>query len=174
MVNASPEEAASAYHRNRDRPAPHNLYLRPTRLPGGAVGPAAAPLRFGPSPTAGTPAASYGAAGFAVTWSSADRRWLLSMDGTPLVTDTGRARAATVVWQHVDVTTDESIEDVHGTVSPVVHTVGDGRAVVLRDGQRFTGTWSRPTVRSPTTFRTGDGRELPLAAGPVWVLLTPE
>jgi hypothetical protein len=177
LVNASPAQAASAYYRDRDRPAPHNLYVRSARLPDGAQGPAVAPLRFGPAPVAGTPTSShriqYRAATFDFTWSEAGQQWLVSMNGTPLMsTDTGRVRAATVAWQQVEVTTSESIEDAHGTVSPVARTVGSGQAVVLRDGQRFTGTWSRPTAQSPTTFHTADGQELPLAPGPVWVLLT--
>lgn len=178
IVNAAPAQSAGAYYRDRDRRAPHNLYVRPARLPDGAEAPAVAPLRFGPAPGAGVPTATeqvrYRAAVFGFAWSTADARWLVSMNGTPLTcTDTGRVTAATVVWQRVAVTTNEAIEDVRGTVSPVARTVGSGPAVVLRDGQRFTGTWSRPTAQSPTTFHTADGRELPLAAGPVWVLLTP-
>jgi hypothetical protein len=44
---------------------------------------------------------------------------------------------------------------------------------VLRDGRVFDGTWSRQTEDAPTRFRTAAGAELPLAAGPVWVLLVP-
>ena len=178
LVNAAPAQAASAYYRDRDRQAPHNLYLRPARLPGGAAGPAVAPLRFGPAPAGGVPTGTerfgFRAAEFGFTWSAADARWLVTMNGAPVTTtDSGRVTAATVVCQRVTVTTSEPIEDAHGTVSPVAHTVGSGPAVVLRDGKRYPGTWSRPTASSPTTFRTVAGQELPLAAGPVWVLLTP-
>ena len=31
-------------------------------------------------------------------------------------------------------------------------SVGAGRAIVLRNGQSFDGTWSRPTSESGTTF----------------------
>lgn len=178
LVDASPAEAAPAYYRDRDRPSPHNLYVRPARLPGGAEGPAVAPLRFGPAPVVGVPTEDYRvryrAATFAFTWSSSDRRWLVSLDGTPLVSaDTGRVAAATVVWQQVEITTSEPGEDNRAGGSPVARTVGSGQAVVLRDGQRYAGTWARPTAQSPTTFHTVDGRELPLAPGPVWVLLAP-
>lgn len=137
-----------------------------------------APLRFGPAPVAGVPTETYRvpyqAATFAFTWSASDGRWLVSMNRTPLVsTDTGHVGAATVVWQQVEVTTSEPGEDNRAGGSPVARTVGSGEADVLRDGQRYTGTWSRPTAQSPTTFHTADGQELPLAAGSVWVLLTP-
>lgn len=178
VVNASPADATSAYYRDRDRPAPHNLYVHPAQLPGGAAGPAVAPLRFGPAPAGGEAVATqqvrYRTATYVFTWSTSHRRWLVSMNGTPLMsTEKGRVEAATVVWQQVEVTTSEPGEDSRAGGSPVARTVGSGQATVLRDGLRFTGTWSRPTAQSPTTFLTADGHELPLATGPVWVLLAP-
>ncbi len=173
VVNASPEEDARAYHRDRDRPAPHNLYVRTADLPGGAQAPREPPLRFGPAPGGGTTTATHEAAGFTFTWSAPAGRWLVSTDGTPFTaTGTGRLGAATVVSQRVRVSTTEPGEDARGG-SPVAHTVGTGEAVVLRDGRRFTGTWSRPDADAPTTFRTADGQDLPLATGPVWVVLLP-
>jgi len=177
LVNASPAQA-SAYYRDGHRPAPHNLFVRTNRLPDGARAPAVAPLRFGPAPAAGVPTTSYRvsyqAATFAFAWSASDGRWQVSMNGTPVAdTDTGRAQAATVVWQPVPVTSTDPGEDSRAGGSPVAHTVGSGQAVMLRDGQSFTTTWSRPAQQSPTTFHTADGQELPLAPGPVWVLLTP-
>ncbi len=178
IVDASPAQAPAAFHRDTSRPAPHNLYLDPADLPRGAAAPAEPPLRFGAAPPAGEATGSqeitFQAARYTFTWSAGEHRWLVSMDGTPLVcTDSGRVSAATVVRQEVVVTTTEPIQDAHGTVSPVARTVGHGAALVLRDGRRFAGTWSRPAPGSPTTFRTTGGEDLPLAAGPVWVLLTP-
>ena len=48
-----------------------------------------------------------------------------------------------------------------------------GPATVLRDGRAFEGTWSRPSPEDGTQFTTGSGQPLPLAEGPVWVLLVP-
>jgi hypothetical protein len=178
LVNASPAEAAGAYQRDPDRAAPHNLFVRPSELPGGAKAPAQPPLRYGAAPAGGTRTigkdVAFTAARYAFTWSAGQRRWLVSLDGTPLVTtDSGRVTAATVVVQHVALDTSEPIEDAHGTVSPVAVTVGTGAAEVLRDGKDFTGTWTRPDPASPTRFHTTSGADLPLADGPVWVLLTP-
>lgn len=177
LVNASPQEAPSAYYRDSSRAVPHNEYLQPARLPGTTRAPAEPPLRFGPAPGAGTPTATYQvtypAARFGFTWSASTGRWLVTMDGTPVVdTATGQVGAATVVQQHVQVTLSAPGQESLTGGTPVAHTVGSGQAVVLRDGQSFSGTWSRPTAQSPTTFHTADGRELPLASGPVWVLLT--
>jgi hypothetical protein len=178
LVNASPAEAAGAYYRAPGRAAPHNLFLRPADLPGGAKAPAQPPLQLGDAPAGGTPTTAedvaFTAARYAFTWSAGQRRWLVSLDGTPLVTtDSGRVTAATVVVQHVTLDTSEPIEDAHGTVSPVAVTVGTGAAEVLRDGKSYPGTWTRPDPASPTRFHTASGGELPLADGPVWVLLTP-
>jgi hypothetical protein len=178
LVNASPDEAGAAFHRSRDRRAPHNLYVRPSELPGGATGPAEAPLLFGAAPEGGTPAAghdvAFEAARFGFTWSAPDGRWRIAMNGSPMTsTESGPLTAATVVVQHVVVTSGEAGEDAAGSPSPVARTVGSGQSEVLRDGRVFDGTWSRPEADAPTRFRTAEGAELPLAAGPVWVLLVP-
>jgi hypothetical protein len=96
------------------------------------------------------------------------------MNGSPMTsTESGPLTAATVVVQRVVVTAGETGEDAAGSASPVAQTVGSGQSEVLRDGRVFAGTWSRPAPDAPTRFRTAAGTELPLAAGPVWVLLVP-
>jgi hypothetical protein len=178
LVNAPPARASRAYHRNGARPAPHNLYVRPANLPRGARAPAQPPLAIGAAPGGGRPASrqdvGFQAAHYTFTWSARAHRWLVSLDGRPLIsTESGRVTAATVVIQRVKLIARERIEDARGAVSPVAATVGHGRAFVLRDGRRFTGTWSRPGPRAPTRFHTVAGLDLPLARGPVWVLLVP-
>jgi hypothetical protein len=178
LINASPAEAPGAFHRDSGRPAPHNLYVRPRALPGGAKAPAEPVLAFGAAPATGTSAArldiAFRSARFGFTWSAAANRWLVWMDGTPLVsTESGQLGAATVIEQRVEVTTAESADDVAGQASPVVRTVGHGDAVVLRDGRRFDATWTRPAASAPTRFHTTDGGPFPLAPGPVWILLVP-
>lgn len=163
LVNASPAEASGAYYRDSSRPAPHNLYLRPQRLPGGAV-PAVQPvLQFGPAPLPGMAVGRvdipFRAAAFGFTWSPDSGRWLVAMDGTPMTsTESGRLGAATVIEQWVGVD---------------ARTVGQGAATILRDGQRFDATWTRPDISAPTRFHTASGAGLPLAPGPVWILLAP-
>jgi hypothetical protein len=178
LINASGERLVRAFHRNRSRPSPHNLYVRPANLPRGARGPVQPPLQAGAAPGGGHPTTrqdvGFRAARYQFTWSARAHRWLVSLDGRPLTsTESGRVGAATVVIQRVKLITHERIEDAAGAVSPVVRTIGTGEAVVLRDGRRFTGTWSRPGPRAPTRFHTKAGHDLPLAGGPVWVLLVP-
>jgi len=177
VVNASPAQAADAFFRAGTKGAPHNLFLRPAALPGGAAPPANAPLLTGSAPAGGVPvtqhAIGYPAARYTVTWSPRVHRWLITMDGTPVVsTESGRLTAATVVVQTVRVIAREGVDDARGNPSPVARTVGAGKAIVFRDGKSHTGTWSRATATSPTRFRTTGGAALPVADGPVWVFLT--
>ncbi len=107
-------------------------------------------------------------------WAPAEQRWLLSTDGTPDVDPAGvQHSAATVVVQEVTVTSSAN-RDVNGAPTPFVTVTGTGPATVLRDGQAFAASWSRPEGGSATTFTTGTAaRRLPMtfAPGPVWVVL---
>lgn len=178
LVNAAPDDAASAYHRSRNRRAPHNLYVTPAELPDGATAPAEAPLLFGAAPAGGVPTTThdvaFSAARFTFTWSAPDGRWHIAMNSEPATsTESGPLTAATVVVQRVVVTQGEAGEDAGRSASPVAQTVGSGQSDVLRDGRLFAGTWSRPSADAPTRYRTDGGADLPLASGPVWVLLLP-
>lgn len=178
LVNASPSEAPGAYYRDGDRAAPHNLFLRTGRLPGGARAPDEPALLFGAAPGSGVSVArfdiAFPSAGFGFVWSPANGQWLISMDGLPFVSsESGRLSAATVVVQRVSTGTSEVPEDARGQPSPVADTIGRGTATILRDGLRIDATWTRPAVSAPTRFHTAAGEPVPLAAGPVWILLVP-
>ena len=177
-----PSRAGAAYVRKGDRPAPHNLYLRPRKLlasgPASGIGaPGDIGFRFGAAPDGGRktdgrtvrfPAARYGFA-----WSAGRRRWLVSMDGSPAsTTDDGRLEAATVVVQYVRVR-DSGLGDSGGSVTPYTETVGSGRALVLRDGKEYEGRWRRSPATGGTTFTDADGKRLAFARGQVWVVLAP-
>lgn len=178
LVNASPSEVANAYSRDETRPDPHNLFLRPEKLPGSEPVTAGSLPESGPAPGPGVAASTasirFPAAAFDFTWSPERNRWLIVLDGEPLTSGgTARVEAATVVEQRVPVQVGERGES--GTVpnSPVAQTTGTGQATVWREGQRFPATWERPDPRSPTRFRTTAGQPLPPADGPLWILLVP-
>lgn len=176
LVNASPPEAPDAYFRNGERSAPHNLYVRPGELPSGSGRGVDQVLRFAPAPSGGTPVTehtvSYPSATLRFEWASAPGRWLVELNGTPMEsTEVGQLRAATVVVQRVSTRPGTAVRDVAGAPSPVLDTVGEGEATVLRDGRSFDARWSRPDPEAGTSFTTEAGQALPLAEGPVWVLL---
>lgn len=178
IIDASQGSVAKAYARQSTHPAPHNLYLHPDKLPA-ASPPGQPPLEFGAAPAGGAAATQqkvgYSAASFSFAWSASAGRWLVTMDGTPYrTTDAGQLGAATVVVQHVATHPEPWPEDSSGAIAPVAETVGTGSATVLRDGQSFAASWSRSAVDAPTRFTvTSSGADLPLANGPVWILLVP-
>jgi hypothetical protein len=156
---------------------PHNLYGDANSLRQGGAPPRDIGFRFGPTPPGGRPlqqtAVSYPATSVGLQWEPTAGRWLISMDGAPLLSASGpRPSATTVVLQRVGVR-DAGIRDAAGSPSPFAATVGSGEVVVLRDGQAFSGNWSRPAPDAATRYTLPDGSPLTFAPGPVWVVLIP-
>ncbi|MBK1782827.1 DUF3048 domain-containing protein [Prauserella cavernicola] len=178
LTAASEQRVPGAYFRDPARPMPHNLFVRPDRLPTGSGPGPDHVLPIGPAPEGGTPqghhTARFQAATYDFRWAAQQRRWQVSLDGSPLLTtEAGQASAHTVVVQRVATRAGAQVEDAAGSLSPVARTVGTGAVTVLRDGRAFEGTWSRPSAGEGTTFTTAAGDPLPRATGPVWVLLVP-
>ncbi|MFC4035576.1 DUF3048 domain-containing protein [Streptomyces polygonati] len=156
------------FFRNPDRPAPHNEYLRPKGLAGSGGVAKDIGLRFAAkTPAGGTPAtttsASMPAARFTFRWNGS--RYTIAMDGTrsPWTADN-------VIIQRV--TVKESRFHSRTGFVPFSATVGQGSAVVLRDGRSYAVRWSRPSETSGTTYRLG-GATLPLRPGRTWIILEP-
>lgn len=131
-------------------------------------------FRFGAAPAGGQAVAggsySWRAAEIDFEWSAEAGTWLQSMDGRPgEAAEGGRLAADTVVFQAVPVVPSPYV-DVNGARSPEVRPIGEGAVTVLRDGQAFTGTWSRPSAGDPTAFTAADGTPLTFAPGQTWVV----
>ena len=172
VLSVSEADESGAYFRGAGT-VPHNLFVRPEQLPDGAGWSPAAPLRFGPPPPGGRPSSgeeiSYPAA--AIGFRPVPGGWSVHMDGAPFATADGTPlRAGTVVLQEVDVR-GSALEDVAGNVSPFADTVGEGRAVVLRDGKSYEARWSRPVPETGTEYTTPGGAPVAFAPGQVWVVL---
>jgi hypothetical protein len=165
------------YYRNYDRIAPYNLYATTSTLLAEAKGASTAHsigFKFGPPPAGGqvmgSDTVTYPSAKFTFTWSQATNRWLVSMDGTPaMTTDGGQMSAATVVIQHTLVYKSGYLE--YGYPPPYATTVGQGTAVVLRNGQAYNVRWSRPNINGGTTYTTASGKPMTFAPGQVWIVL---
>jgi len=164
------------YFRSSSRIAPYNLYAKTRTLLGEAKSASKAKdigFRFGPAPASGKPASvyhvTYRSAAFEFRWSAAQHRWLVWMDGSAANAADGKQLGAhTIVVQYVKVGTSGFLE--HGGRPPFAHTVGSGRAVVLRNGRAYQVHWSRPNADGGTTFTLPDGRRMPFARGQVWVV----
>lgn len=99
-------------------------------------------------------------------------RYVRIIDGNRQTTADGAIISTpNVVIQYCDVRTSPGEVDVVGNPSKFTTSIGSGPTVVFRNGHRFIGRWSRPTLTSGTTLLSATGRPLPLAPGGTWVLL---
>lgn len=85
----------------------------------------------------------------------------------------GQQRASTVIVQSVK-QTGSGYGDRYGGKTPLIHSVGEGRAWVFRDGKRYNVRWSRPTAQDPTSYTMPDGTPMVLKPGQQWILLLPK
>ncbi len=178
VYDISQENAGGAYFRSGSKPIPYNLYADPRdllkRAPKAAK-PRDIGFRFGEAPPGGKPTRSFTArwpsATMGFTWSKKQKRWLASFDGLPdRAAEGGRLGGETVVVQYAR-TTRSKFRDFLGSYTPLIHTTGTGRALVLRDGKAYRAKWSRPSEKEGTTFTTPDGEPMTFAPGQVWVVL---
>jgi hypothetical protein len=172
------DAGSRGFRRAGDRPAPYNVIadLRTLRerAGDGVSVPSAVGYAFGPTPAGGRGASAvsvrWPASRLRATWSSGQRRWLVSMDGRAAKAPEGRRLGpTTLVVQRVDVVA-SPYRDVNRNTTPDSRTVGSGTALVLRDGRVYDARWSRPSDADPTTYTVG-GRPAVFAAGQVWVAL---
>ena len=174
--------AASAYTRDPNRPAPHDLYTSTQALWKAAKSRAGAPdpvFTFSPDirgksravRTVHLPFSSYSDVYW--KWSKRDNGWL-RFHGTQahLLEDGRQVSAQNVVVMQVEVRPG-AILDAAGNPSPVVTLTGSGKAYVFRDGRMIVGRWERPTLSDVTRFVAKDGTDIALAPGVTWVELLP-
>jgi hypothetical protein len=94
--------------------------------------------------------------------------------GTWKLSQAGRAipvAPANVIIQLVK-TRPSRFSDVHGMNTPFTVSTGTGKVVVLRDGQRISGTWTR-TGYGRTRLVDAAGKDILLKPGATWVMLQP-
>lgn len=176
-ISLSPSDRSSFYYRNLSKAAPHNQLLRLSAMMEketkvGAVKDVG--LTFNATPATGGTKTSY----FQASWSSArvsgtwtGKNWIVSFDGSLHrdAVNKGFLTPKTVVMQYVE-RKETKFGDKFGGKTPLLKSVGAGRAIVLRNGQSFDGTWSRPTNTSGTTFLFA-GAQIPFDVGQVMIVL---
>ena len=109
------------------------------------------------------------------TWDAPSNHWLLAYGGAPATVASGaQISSANVVIQTVQVTYGPWLENSSPNSFEVnSQLTGSGPVLVLRNGEEISGTWSRPSLSSPTTFTASNGTVIPLAPGPTWVEIVP-
>ena len=178
------DQAGGAIRRAPGRPPPHNLVADVASLRTVSDQPAAEPqwaFRAEPPP-GGTPTAdavlqftvgSRDDVEAAWAWRSERGVWERGQEGTRHRTLSGdQVAAENVVIVRVEVGSGGGV-DVTGSATVSMDLVGEGPAVILRNGQRYDGTWSKEGREAPFRWLRPDGEELPLAPGRTWVELLP-
>ncbi|MET8142310.1 DUF3048 domain-containing protein [Sphaerisporangium sp. NPDC005288] len=178
LYDVSDSAAPGAYFRQPGRVAPYNLFADTRKLL--AKAPKATKARdigltFGDAPEGGTPKKSftvkYPAATFTFTWAASQKRWLVTQDGKKdMAAEGGQLGAPTIVVQYAK-TTRSQFHDFTGSYTPLIHTTGTGKAVVLRDGKAYKAEWSRSSEKEGATFTTEGGEPMNLSPGQVWIVL---
>ncbi|NUR93167.1 MAG: DUF3048 domain-containing protein [Nonomuraea sp.] len=168
-----------AYFRQPGRVAPYNLFAYTKKLLSKAPEASKAKdigFTFGEAPASGgvdktSWTVRWPAARFTFDWSDARKQWMISQDGKKdLAAEGGQQSAPTVVIQYVQ-TVRSQFHDFHGSYTPLVKTIGKGRAIVLRDGKAYKANWSREDEEHGTTYTTEDGQPMNFTPGQVWVAL---
>lgn len=171
-----------AYDRVSSRPAPQNVYTSTQRIRDAAKDSAKVdvpPLEFDAAAATGGKAA----ASLVIPYTGAQRveyRWIdpayeRIQDGKPTTEgDSQKAvRPDTVVVIKTDITEVKSIvEDELGSFSLDIRSTGTGPVVILRDGQRFDGTWSREGT-DMYRFKDASGKPIKLKPGLTWIHVVP-
>jgi len=175
-------QSPTIYTRDSLRNAPTNMVLRADLLmekvaEDEKVVARSAPnaWTFGEKPESGTPISeakvSWPANTYEFRWSVEENRWTIFNTGVPNLSATGAPHSpTTIVIQKVKIVP-SMYGDRYGGVTPHSLTIGSGTGHILRDGEYFPATWSRPDAQSGTTWRALDGSELNFARGQVWVAL---
>jgi hypothetical protein len=176
-ISLSPSDRSTFYYRNLSKSAPHNQLLRLASMmeketkvaPIKDIG-----LTFNAAPATGGTKTTY----FQAAWSSArvsgswtGKSWTISFDGSIHRDAVNKSflTPKTIVLQYVE-RKETKYGDKFGGKTPLLKTVGSGRAIVLRNGQSFDGTWSRPTKEAGTIFSYA-GSQLAFDVGQVMIVL---
>jgi hypothetical protein len=178
LIDVSDSRVPGAYFRQPGRYAPYNLFANTKQLL--AAAPKATKEKdigftFGDAPEGGVPkktfSVKYPGARFTFGWSETAGKWLIWQDGQKdMAAEGGQLGAPTIVVQYVKTERSE-FHDLNDSYTPLMHTTGKGKAVVLRDGQAFKAEWSRDSEKDGTVFTTAAGEPMNFAPGQVWVVL---
>jgi hypothetical protein len=183
LVDLSEKVVPDAYHRDPEREPPHDLYTSTQELYAAAQSTEGAPLEifeYSDEAPSGGKAIREIHLRFSVhsdiswRWDGSARAWIRYDTGEPHVLSDGTPIRATNVVVQVIETVLTNIRDVNGARSPRVVAAGTGRAIILRGGKMYSGTWERPSLDDVTKFFDAKGDEIPLAPGNTWVELFPK
>jgi hypothetical protein len=172
LIEASRDSAPGLYRAGERRRDARNFFVVPARLgeKRGGAQPRDIGLRFGPLGHGA--AVSRLSASFSPSstirfrYSPSSHTWVVTQGSR-----TVPVSPANIIVQWVT-TKPSRFHDVHGMNTPLTISTGSGKSMVLRDGQRWSGTWKR-TGFGATHYRDVHGRDVLLRPGATWILLLP-
>lgn len=176
------DRGAVGFHRDNSRAAPYNLVANLAQI--SAAHKAAARVRnvgftwavVDPR-LALAPAAAYvntlvGSTPVSFAWDATTGLYERTAGGSPLLGASGAPVAKpNVLIQYTQITPDNADVDTAGSPATNTHTVGTGRVELFRSGKHIRGTWTRPSLSSPTTFADASGKPLLFAPGGTFMVL---
>jgi hypothetical protein len=184
LVDVGIDRQGGAYHRERGRPAPYNLFTSTQQLwaaaPPDAVPPGplfeyrpAGEALTGGQPAAGARVVYRRVVSTDVEWRFEGGAWVRTQNATAHVDAAGeRVTAANVVIQLTPYV-DTPFVDQSGEPVPEAELVGEGEVWVLMEGQVVVGRWRKPAPDARTEYLTADGQPIRLTPGRTWVELAP-
>ena len=184
MVDVGFDTASTAYFRDRDRQAPHNLMSSTPALfalapPGSIPPPALFTYRPVGTPATGVPTnvvritygGSAGSAPVEYHWDPATSTFLRFQKDTPHLDAAGvQVNPVNVIVQFVRYVDTGAVDSSGGSV-PEAELVGSGACWVLTGGTRIEGTWTRPSGEALTSFIDAAGAPILLTPGRTWIAL---
>lgn len=183
FIDVSGLTGPAGWARDPNRVGPYDFMARPAGLleRAAAIGEVSTAkdigLTFGDTPMVGGWAVNnvevkYPATQIAFDWDELEQGWVVLLDGEPDVdTYTKKPIRASSVVIPIVKQTSSGFTDKWGGVTPKQETIGEGAALVLRDGKAMWARWSRPSAQEGMRI-TKDGQDVALAPGQIWFVLT--
>jgi hypothetical protein len=169
------------FSRDSSRPAPYNVVSDLAKVSAATKGDgvrnvgftwAASDARMAAAKPAATVSTRVGSTRVGFVWDPKRARYVRTVNGRRILTGSGAPVAKpNVLVQFCEIKPDLTDRDVNRNPTMFTKTVGSGRVVLFRGGKRIEGTWSRPTLAAPTTFRDAAGKPLLFAPGGTFVAL---
>jgi hypothetical protein len=179
--------ANDAFHRVKTAKAPHNAYTSTDALRAVATGLGAPETMVtGPQgwgfrddrpadqrPASGKITIPYRTGATAYTYDRATNSYLRLVAGKAQIDplDGKRVTARNVIVLFMALSVDPESEPGHHR--PVLAHMGDGKAVVFRDGEAIKGTWRKDAIGDLTRFFDSTGKEIQLVRGPIYIQVVP-
>ncbi|MEY2467458.1 MAG: hypothetical protein QOF21_156 [Actinomycetota bacterium] len=186
LIDVGVSHRPSAYHRDKNRPAPYNLFSTTQLLFANPPAGAAAPKKLidigGPTAAAtGAPVTKVDIhwvdkVRTDVTWTWDGTAWnRVQGDGKSAPTPTVDANGPGVHPRNIVVLfvnyEDTGERDQSNSVVPEAKLTGSGEAWIMRDGTLIRGTWTKPAQDAPIALADARGARIALLPGQTWIEL---